>query len=278
MAFAFARHRFFGREVVNFAVTLPIILPGVITGVALASFFLFTRTDLSTQHRDHRPHDVLHRARLQQRAGAAAAAVALDRGGIARPRRERLADVPLRDASRRSARRSSRARCCRWRCRSTRSPSRSSSPARTPRRCRSGSWARSATARAVPEVNAAATVILLISLPMIALAGLPDARGGRRGAASGRSKPPVGSGGRLAVVLRQELRPGRRVLAFGAAQDRLVRGRGLARGRPAGALCRETCNLDKACGTRLAAAFMRPADTSSIHLAYRDQFGLGYAI
>jgi putative spermidine/putrescine transport system permease protein len=49
MAFAFARHRFFGREVVNFAVTLPIILPGVITGVALASFFLFTGTALSTQ-------------------------------------------------------------------------------------------------------------------------------------------------------------------------------------------------------------------------------------
>ena len=42
MAFAFARHRFFGREIVNFVVTLPIILPGVITGVALASFFLFT--------------------------------------------------------------------------------------------------------------------------------------------------------------------------------------------------------------------------------------------
>jgi putative spermidine/putrescine transport system permease protein len=49
MAFAFARFRFFGREAVNFAVTLPIILPGVITGVSLASFFLFTRTDLSTQ-------------------------------------------------------------------------------------------------------------------------------------------------------------------------------------------------------------------------------------
>jgi putative spermidine/putrescine transport system permease protein len=49
MAFAFARHRFFGREVVNFAVTLPIILPGVITGVALASFFLFTSTDLSVR-------------------------------------------------------------------------------------------------------------------------------------------------------------------------------------------------------------------------------------
>jgi putative spermidine/putrescine transport system permease protein len=49
MAFAFARYRFFGRELVNFAVTLPIILPGVITGVALASFFLFTGTDLSAQ-------------------------------------------------------------------------------------------------------------------------------------------------------------------------------------------------------------------------------------
>jgi putative spermidine/putrescine transport system permease protein len=49
MAFAFARFRFFGRELVNFAVTLPIILPGVITGVAMASLFLFTGTDLSTR-------------------------------------------------------------------------------------------------------------------------------------------------------------------------------------------------------------------------------------
>jgi putative spermidine/putrescine transport system permease protein len=49
MAFAFARFRFLGRELVNFAVTLPIILPGVITGVAMASLFLFTKTDLSTQ-------------------------------------------------------------------------------------------------------------------------------------------------------------------------------------------------------------------------------------
>ena len=47
MAFAFARFRFLGRELVNFAVTLPIILPGVITGVAMASLFLFAGTDLS---------------------------------------------------------------------------------------------------------------------------------------------------------------------------------------------------------------------------------------
>src|SRR3954447_12952406 len=31
MAFAFARFRFFGREALNFVVTLPIILPGAIT-------------------------------------------------------------------------------------------------------------------------------------------------------------------------------------------------------------------------------------------------------
>jgi putative spermidine/putrescine transport system permease protein len=49
MAFAFARYFFRGRELVNFAVTLPIILPGVITGVAMASLFLFTGTDLSTR-------------------------------------------------------------------------------------------------------------------------------------------------------------------------------------------------------------------------------------
>lgn len=44
MAFAFARHTFFGTQFVNFGVTLPIILPGVITGVALASFFVATAT------------------------------------------------------------------------------------------------------------------------------------------------------------------------------------------------------------------------------------------
>jgi putative spermidine/putrescine transport system permease protein len=49
MAFAFARFRFFGREALNFVVTLPIILPGAITGVALASFFLFAKVDLSTR-------------------------------------------------------------------------------------------------------------------------------------------------------------------------------------------------------------------------------------
>lgn len=47
MAFAFARFRFRGGQLINFGVTLPIILPGVITGVALASFFIFLGAQLS---------------------------------------------------------------------------------------------------------------------------------------------------------------------------------------------------------------------------------------
>src|SRR3954454_16393086 len=39
-AFAIHRFRFFGREVVSFVVILPIALPGIITGMALNSFFL----------------------------------------------------------------------------------------------------------------------------------------------------------------------------------------------------------------------------------------------
>jgi putative spermidine/putrescine transport system permease protein len=40
-AFAVSRFRFFGRNAVSFIVVLPIALPGVITGIALASFFSF---------------------------------------------------------------------------------------------------------------------------------------------------------------------------------------------------------------------------------------------
>jgi putative spermidine/putrescine transport system permease protein len=39
-AFAVNRFRFFGREVVSFIVVLPIALPGIITGMALNSFFV----------------------------------------------------------------------------------------------------------------------------------------------------------------------------------------------------------------------------------------------
>ena len=40
-AFALARFRFFGREAISFILILPIALPGVITGIALRSFYSF---------------------------------------------------------------------------------------------------------------------------------------------------------------------------------------------------------------------------------------------
>ena len=40
-AFGVARFRFFGREAVSFLLVLPIALPGIITGMALNSFFVF---------------------------------------------------------------------------------------------------------------------------------------------------------------------------------------------------------------------------------------------
>ena len=46
-AFAVHRFRFFGREAVSFVVVLPIALPGIITGMALASFFVFWEIRLS---------------------------------------------------------------------------------------------------------------------------------------------------------------------------------------------------------------------------------------
>jgi putative spermidine/putrescine transport system permease protein len=46
-AFAIARFRFFGRESVSFILVLPIALPGIITGMALNSFFTFRHWDLA---------------------------------------------------------------------------------------------------------------------------------------------------------------------------------------------------------------------------------------
>ena len=46
-AFAIARFRFFGRESVSFILVLPIALPGIITGMALNSFFTFSHINLA---------------------------------------------------------------------------------------------------------------------------------------------------------------------------------------------------------------------------------------
>src|SRR5204863_4089861 len=46
-AFAVHRFRFFGREAVSFLFVLPLALPGIITGIALNSFFSFDNVQLS---------------------------------------------------------------------------------------------------------------------------------------------------------------------------------------------------------------------------------------
>ena len=46
-AFAIHRFRFFGRESVSFLLLLPIALPGIITGMALNSFYVFAGIGLS---------------------------------------------------------------------------------------------------------------------------------------------------------------------------------------------------------------------------------------
>ena len=47
VAFGLHRTRFFGREAITLLLVLPIALPGIITGIALASFFSFGGIDLS---------------------------------------------------------------------------------------------------------------------------------------------------------------------------------------------------------------------------------------
>jgi putative spermidine/putrescine transport system permease protein len=46
-AAAVARYRFFGREAISFLLVLPLALPGIITGMALNSFFVFAGISIS---------------------------------------------------------------------------------------------------------------------------------------------------------------------------------------------------------------------------------------
>jgi putative spermidine/putrescine transport system permease protein len=47
VAYAVHQFRFFGREAISFLLVLPLALPGIITGIALSSFFAFTGIQLS---------------------------------------------------------------------------------------------------------------------------------------------------------------------------------------------------------------------------------------
>ena len=48
VAYALYKFRFFGREAISFLLVLPLALPGIITGIALNSFFSFTGIQLGT--------------------------------------------------------------------------------------------------------------------------------------------------------------------------------------------------------------------------------------
>src|SRR5215469_17000458 len=48
VAYALYKFAFFGREAISFLLVLPLALPGIITGIALNSFFSFTGIQLGT--------------------------------------------------------------------------------------------------------------------------------------------------------------------------------------------------------------------------------------
>ena len=73
-AFAVQRYTFFGRSTISFLVVLPIALPGIVTGIALNERSrACSAIDFGICDGHHRSRDVLHRHRVQQRAGPAAA-------------------------------------------------------------------------------------------------------------------------------------------------------------------------------------------------------------
>ena len=48
VSFALHQFRFFGRDAISLLLVLPIALPGIITGIALNSFFTFVGIQFST--------------------------------------------------------------------------------------------------------------------------------------------------------------------------------------------------------------------------------------
>ena len=133
-AFGLAGARFFGRDSISFLFVLPIALPGIITGLALNSFFVFWAIELLALDDRRRSCHVLRGRRLQQRGGPPAAHVGLVLRGLRRPRRDgfqtfRAVTLPS------SAPRSSPGRCSRSRSRWTRSWS-PTSPRGPRTRCR----------------------------------------------------------------------------------------------------------------------------------------------
>ena len=141
---AVARHRFFGRETISFLVD-PADRPARDRHRRRPQQHLHPGARHRPQplHRDRRPRHLLHRRRLQQRRRPPAPRLGLLRGGLGRPRRPHLADLPLRHLAQHENAPSAPAPCSPSPSPSTRSssPTSRSAPAKKP--CRSGSSATS---------------------------------------------------------------------------------------------------------------------------------------
>ena len=121
---AVARYHFFGRETISFLVILPLALPGIVTGMALNATFrevlepFGVGLGLFTIIVGHATfcivvvyNNAVARLRRMSRSFEEASR---------RPRRDDLADVPLRHVPGAAQRAARRRRCSRSRCRSTR--------------------------------------------------------------------------------------------------------------------------------------------------------------
>ncbi len=194
---AVARYRFFGREVITFAVILPIALPGIVTGLALQATILDVlgplgvSFGLSTIIVGHATFCVVVVYNNVHRPHAANGRVA--RRGVGRPRRRQLADVPVRHVPADAHGAPRRRRCSRSRSRSTRS----SSPIFT-----SGAqqtlpiWIFATLARPaeLPIVNVVALFVIVASIIPVYFAQQLAGAGGRdqrRPRAARSRRPPA---------------------------------------------------------------------------------------
>ena len=121
-ALALQRFRFFGRDTVSLLIILPIALPGIVTGIALANAFrtmLGIELGFFTLVVAHATFCIV--TVFNNVHGAAAAARRQPRGGLDGPRRRTVPDVPAGHVPDAALGRCSPARCWRSGCPSTRS-------------------------------------------------------------------------------------------------------------------------------------------------------------
>ena len=168
-ALAVARYRFFGREAISFVVVFPIALPGIVTGMALSTTFADDRAAARVPVDRHRARDVLHRARLQQRHRPAPAHRAIARGGLGRPGRRRLGNVPAGDVPGRPVGHAGR-NAARVRALLRRGDRHDLHRRRRARRCRIWIFQSFRLANQVPLVNVAGLAAILLSVIPVYLA------------------------------------------------------------------------------------------------------------